>query len=117
MAKVQNFNDTCDVWVHGQEGKDLDRVCREFKRLEDTSKEVSKAIKPLREQLKGLNGNKLESKSFETENFRIYIVKVSGSESIDLETLRELYPEVFADKRLYKKSKDYIKLDKVVPKA
>lgn len=117
MARVQNFNDSCDAWVQGKEGKELDKVCKLYKELEDKAKEISKAQKPLKDELKALNNGEIVTKSYETENFRIYLVAVSGSESIDLEALKVLYPAVFADKRLYKKSKDYLKLDKVVPKA
>ena len=107
MKNLQTNSDLRQL-IDGTQGKELSEIAQEYKVLEAKLTEMSARFNELKAQIKKLGEGK-----FETSEYTFDLYKRQGSLSIDKTLVEKLYPEVFADDRIWKQSKPSLVLDKV----
>ena len=112
MKNKQTYSDLFER-IDGQQATDLDKVAQELKLLEKEVKEKNARITEIKNSIK----KELGAGDFETSEyiFKLYIKK--GTTTLDKSVLEKLYPEVFADERIYKTGEPSLVLDKVERKS
>ncbi len=111
MKNKQTFSNLFDR-VENKDFKDLNKVAQEYKLLEIELKEKTARFNELKDLIKTLGAGK-----FETDEFMFSLYEKAGAKTLDKSTLEKLYPEVFADERIYKIGKPSLVLDKVERKV
>ena len=111
MNKVQTNSDFRQL-VDGKQAVTIDKAAKQYVANKATADDLKTKLAEDSEIIKTLGIGK-----FETSNFTIDIEYREGSLSIDKDALKVLYPEVFTDERLWKKSKDSVVLKSVKAKV
>ena len=111
MAKVQVNSDLRQL-IDGKQAVTIDKAAKQYVANKAIESDTKTKLAEDSEIIKTLGVGK-----FETSNFTIDIEYREGSMSIDKDALRVLYPEIFTDERLWKKSKDAVVLKSVKAKV
>jgi len=94
--------------IENKDFEGLNKIAQEYKLLEIELKEKTARFNELKDTIKTLGAGK-----FETDEYMFSLYEKAGAKTLDKATLEKLYPEVFADERIYKIGKPSLVLDKV----
>ena len=111
MAK-QTLNDNFKL-IDGTQAVEINKVCKEFKLLADEIERKTQRLNELKDTLKGLNEDSMESNTYETLDFIIQLTGRKGAKKIDNKILSTLYPDVINDERIYSTGKPSLAVTKV----
>lgn len=111
MKNKQTYSDLFNR-IDGTQAQELDKIAQEYKLLEIELKEKKARFDELKDTIKELGAGK-----FETENYIFSLYDKAGARTLDKNVLEKLYPEVFADERIYKIGNPTLVLDKVERKS
>ena len=98
--------------IEGQQAKELDEYLQQYKILEALIKDKTKEFDKLKAIIKSYGVG-----YFETSNYTFDIIEKAGQTRINKDKLKEFYPEVAEDKRIYTVGSPQIALNKVERKS
>ena len=111
MKNIQTFQDNRQQ-IEGQQAKELDTYLQEFKVLEALIKDKTKELDKLKAIIKSYGVG-----YFETSNYIFDIIEKAGQTRINKDKLKEFYPNVAEDKRIYTVGSPQVALSKVERKS
>lgn len=114
--KQQTMNENT-TWLDGKQADTVNKLAKEYILLTNLITEQTVKLEEVKEQLKALNNGEIVSNTFETNDFIIPLIARHGSERLDKKVFEKLYPQVFADEKIWIQGKDTLTMGKVVAKV
>ena len=100
MKNQQTLNENF-ILIDGVQADKINKVAQEYKLLDDEIKRKTIELEKLKAELKSLNGDSKESNTYETLEFIIPLISRKGSKRLDGKLIEKLYPEVYADDKVW----------------
>ncbi len=108
MKDKQTYSDLFQIITESQGASELDKVAQEYKLLKAEIEEKTARLKELQETIKKLGVGK-----FETSNYMFILYERKGSTTLDKPVFEKLYPNIYADEKIWKTGKPSLVLDSV----
>lgn len=93
-----NYN---NIILDGKQAERINAVAQQYKLLLDEVNRKTIELDKLKAELKALNGDSKESNTYETLEFIIPLVSRKGSKRLDNKLVEKLYPQVYADEKVW----------------
>ena len=100
MKNKQTLNDNFKL-IDGKQADRINTVAQQYKLLLDEVNRKTVELDKLKAELKALNGDSKESATYETAEFIISLIGRKGSKRLDNKLVEKLYPQVYADEKVW----------------